>query len=44
MLMQLKAPLVAGASFPVQFQFEKAGSVTAQFKVESIQASMHEKP
>lgn len=44
MLMQLKAPLEAGASFPVQFQFEKAGSVTAQFKVESTQASMHEKP
>jgi len=34
MLMQLKAPLEAGASFPVQLQFEKAGSVTVQFKVE----------
>jgi hypothetical protein len=34
MFMQLKAPLEAGASFPVQLQFEKAGAVTVQFKVE----------
>jgi len=34
MFMQLKSPLEAGASFPVQLQFEKAGSVTVQFKVE----------
>ena len=35
MLMQLKAPLEAGSSFPVQLQFEKAGTLTAQFKVEN---------
>ena len=34
MFMQLKAPLETGASFPVQLQFEKAGAVTVQFKVE----------
>ena len=34
MFMQLKAPLEAGASFPVQLQFEKAGTVTTQFTVE----------
>lgn len=34
MFMQLKSPLEAGASFPVQLQFEKAGAVTVQFKVE----------
>ena len=35
MFMQLKAPLEAGASFPVQLQFEKAGTVTTQFTVEN---------
>ena len=35
MFMQLKAPLEAGSSFPVQLQFEKAGTLTAQFKVEN---------
>ncbi len=34
MFMQLKAPLETGATFPVQLQFEKAGAVTAQFRVE----------
>jgi len=34
MFMQLKAPLEAGNSFPVQLQFEKAGTVTAQFQIE----------
>ena len=34
MFMQLKAPLEAGASFPVQLQFEKAGTVTTRFTVE----------
>ena len=35
MFMQLKAPLDVGSSFPVQLQFEKAGTLTAQFKVEN---------
>ena len=35
MFMQLKVPLEAGARFPVQLQFEKAGSVTTQFIVEN---------
>ncbi len=35
MFMQLKAPLEAGARFPVQLQFEKAGTVTTQFTVEN---------
>lgn len=35
MFMQLKAPLEVGSSFPVQLQFEKAGTLTAQFKVEN---------
>ena len=34
MFMQLKAPLETGATFPVQLQFEKAGAITAQFRVE----------
>ena len=34
MFMQLKAPLDVGSSFPVQLQFEKAGTVTTQFTVE----------
>jgi len=34
MFMQLKAPLETGTTFPVQLQFEKAGAVTAQFRVE----------
>ena len=35
MFMQLKAPLDVVSSFPVQLQFEKAGTLTAQFKVEN---------
>ena len=35
MFMQLRAPLDVGSSFPVQLQFEKAGTLTAQFKVEN---------
>ena len=35
MFMQLRAPLDVGSSFPVQLQFEKAGMLTAQFKVEN---------
>lgn len=34
MFMQLKAPLETGKTFPVQLQFEKAGTVTAQFQIE----------
>lgn len=34
MFMQLKAPLEGGTTFPVQLQFEKAGTVTTQFRVE----------
>ncbi len=33
MLMGLKAPLAAGASFPITLKFEKAGEVKAQAKV-----------
>lgn len=44
MFMQLKAPLVAGATFPVQLQFEKAGTVTAEFRVESTGAPMMPSP
>lgn len=44
MFMQLKAPLVAGATFPVQLQFEQAGTVTAEFRVESTGAPMMPAP
>jgi copper(I)-binding protein len=39
MFMQLKAPLVAGQTVPVTLQFEKAGSVAVQFRVEAMGAS-----
>lgn len=39
MFMQLKAPLVSGQSVPVTLQFEKAGSVAVQFRVEAMGAS-----
>ena len=35
MLMGLKAPLVAGKSFPLTLQFERAGPVKVEAKVES---------
>jgi copper(I)-binding protein len=39
MFMQLKAPLVAGQTVPVTLQFEKAGSVAVQFRIEAWGAS-----
>ena len=39
MFMQLKAPLVAGQTVPVTLQFEKAGSVAVQFRVEAMGAN-----
>ena len=36
MFMQLKAPLVAGTTVPVTLQFEKAGSVAVQFRIEAM--------
>jgi copper(I)-binding protein len=39
MFMQLKTPLVAGQTVPVTLQFEKAGSVAVQFRVEAMGAS-----
>jgi copper(I)-binding protein len=39
MFMQLKAPLVAGQTVPVTLQFEKAGSVAVQFRIEAMGAS-----
>ena len=39
MFMQLKAPLVTGQTVPVTLQFEKAGSVAVQFRVEAMGAS-----
>ena len=35
MLVGLKQPLTAGASFPVTLKFQKAGAVTVQFTVET---------
>lgn len=39
MFMQLKAPLVAGQTVPVTLQFEKAGSVAVQFRVDAMGAN-----
>ena len=47
MLMQLKAPLQLGATFPLTLIFEKAGPVTTQVMVEAAGASgptMHAHP
>ena len=38
MFIDLKAPLVEGASFPLRLKFEKAGEVTVQVKVEAMGA------
>jgi copper(I)-binding protein len=38
MLIDLKAPLQAGTSFPVTLTFEKAGTVTVQVAVRAIRA------
>lgn len=39
MLMGLKRPLAKGESFPASLTFEKAGSVTVEFRVEGIGAA-----
>ena len=41
MLIGLKAPLKAGASFPLKLKFEKAGEVTVDMKVRAISAEAH---
>ena len=47
MLVGLKAPLVAGQSFPMKLKFEKAGEVTVDVAVDApggAEAMVHDKP
>jgi copper(I)-binding protein len=41
MLVDLKTPLVAGSSIPLVLQFQSAGSITVQLKVEPQDAASH---